>query len=224
MGVCAHFFLVFSQKKKHRRAAARCALAPLINLKRNFHRMTQTSALNELVERTVEGLGYELVDVERLVRGLVRVTIDTTAEGGISLEDCERVSDQLTHLFTVEDVPYERLEVSSPGVERPLKRAKDWRRFIGELAYVELFSPLMAEGFPEAGRRKLEGRIVGIEGESGAEEIAFDYFEVDIARTPRQAVLRARKKTTAESAPVRVTFALGDVNRAHLLKALNFKG
>ena len=76
--------------------------------------------------------------LERLARGLVRVTIDTTAEGGISLEDCERVSDQLTHLFTVEDVPYERLEVSSPGVERPLKRARDWERFAGELAAVEL--------------------------------------------------------------------------------------
>ena len=79
--------------------------------------MTQSGALNELVERTVEGMGYEFVELERLARGLVRVTIDTTAEGGISLEDCERVSDQLTHLFTVEDIPYERLEVSSPGVE-----------------------------------------------------------------------------------------------------------
>ena len=103
--------------------------------------MTQTSALNELVERTVEGLGYEFVELERLARGLLRVTIDTTAEGGISLEDCERVSDQLTHLFTVEDIPYERLEVSSPGVERPLKRARDWSRFAGELAHVELFAP-----------------------------------------------------------------------------------
>ena len=95
--------------------------------------MTQSGALNELVERTVEGMGYEFVELERLARGLVRVTIDTTAEGGISLEDCERVSDQLTHLFTVEDIPYERLEVSSPGVERPLKRARDWDRFAGEL-------------------------------------------------------------------------------------------
>ena len=56
--------------------------------------MTQSGALNELVERTVEGMGYEFVELERLARGLVRVTIDTTAEGGISLEDCERVSDQ----------------------------------------------------------------------------------------------------------------------------------
>ena len=124
--------------------------------------MNSSGALSALVKKTVEGLGYELVDVERLQRGLVRVTIDIERDGGISLEDCERVSDQLTHLFTVEDVSYERLEVSSPGVERPLKRARDWERFTGELAWVELFAPLKAEGFPEAGRRKLEGRIVGI--------------------------------------------------------------
>ena len=143
--------------------------------------MMNSAALNELVERTVEGMGYEFVEFERLARGLVRVTIDTTAEGGISLEDCEAVSEQLSHLFTVESVDYERLEVSSPGVERPLKRARDWSRFAGELAHVELFAPLKAEGFPEAGRRKLEGRIVSIEGESGAETITFDFFEVNVA-------------------------------------------
>ena len=186
--------------------------------------MTSSGALNELVERTVEGMGYEFVELERLARGLVRVTIDTTAEGGISLEDCERVSDQLTHLFTVEDVPYERLEVSSPGVERPLKRARDWERFTGELAHVELFAPLKAEGFPEAGRRKLEGRIVGIEGESGAEVVTFDFFEVDIARTPGMAALRNRKNKTVEAAPVRISFPLSDVDRANLLAELNFKG
>ena len=175
--------------------------------------MNSSGALSALVKKTVEGLGYELVDVERLQRGLVRVTIDI-----------ERVSDQLTHLFTVEDVSYERLEVSSPGVERPLKRARDWERFTGELAWVELFAPLKAEGFPEAGRRKLEGRIVGISGESGAEQIEFDYFEVDIARTPRAAALRARKKQTVEAAPVRVVFPLSEVEQAHLLVELNFKG
>lgn len=185
---------------------------------------SSSGALSALVEKTVDGLGYEFVDCERLARGLVRVTIDTTAEGGISLEDCERVSDQLTHLFTVEDIAYDRLEVSSPSVERPLKRARDWKRFEGELAALELFAPLQAEGFPEAGRRKLEGRIIGISGESGAEEIEFDYFEVDVARTPRAAALRAKKKKTVESAPVRVVFPLSDVERAHLIKELNFKG
>lgn len=186
--------------------------------------MNSSGALSALVEKTVAGLGYELVDVERLQRGLVRVTIDTEREGGISLEDCERVSDQLSHLFTVEDVPYERLEVSSPGVERPLKRARDWERFAGELARAELFAPMHAEGFPEAGRRKLEGRIIGISGESGAEVIEFDYFEVNIARTPRAAALRARRKQTAEEAPVRIRFALSDIERAQLIKELNFKG
>ena len=73
--------------------------------------MSYSGALNELVEPTVTGMGYEFVDCERLARGLVRVTIDTLAEGGISLEDCERVSDQLSHLFTVEEVAYERLSL-----------------------------------------------------------------------------------------------------------------
>ena len=186
--------------------------------------MNHSGALAEIVEATVEGLGYEFVEVERLARGLVRVTIDTEAEGGISLEDCERVSNQLTHVFTVEDVPYDRLEVSSPGVERPLKRAKDWVRFAGELARVELYAPIHAEGFPEAGRRKLEGRIVSIEGESGAEVVAFDYFEVNIARTPGVAALRSRRPKTVEAAPVRVAFPLSAVSRAHLIKELNFKG
>lgn len=187
--------------------------------------MMNSAALNELVERTVEGMGYEFVEFERLARGLVRVTIDTTAEGGISLEDCEAVSEQLSHLFTVESVDYERLEVSSPGVERPLKRARDWSRFAGELAHVELFAPLKAEGFPEAGRRKLEGRIVSIEGESGAETITFDFFEVDVARTPGAAHLRSRSKKAAVPAePVRLSFALADVDRANLIAVLNFKG
>ena len=62
---------------------------------------------------------------------------------------------------------------------------------------------LHAEGFPEAGRRKLDGRIISIEGESGAETITFDFFEVFIARTPTAAVtaLRGRRKKTAEVPP-----------------------
>ena len=186
--------------------------------------MSYSGALNELVEPTVTGMGYEFVDCERLARGLVRVTIDTLAEGGISLEDCERVSDQLSHLFTVEEVAYERLEVSSPGVERPLKRAQDWKRFADSLAHVELYAPMMAEGFPEAGRRKLEGRIVGIEGEPGEEQITFDYFEVNIARKPGVAALRNRKKKTVPADPSRVTFALSAVDHANLIAELNFKG
>ena len=220
MGSDAHFFLIPERRAPEGPRGSQRVLTEGLASAMN----SSSGALSALVEKTVEGLGYEYVDCERLARGIVRVTIDTTAEGGISLEDCERVSDQLTHLFTVEDVPYERLEVSSPGVERPLKRARDWERFAGELAAVELFAPMQAEGFPAAGRRKLEGRIIGISGESGAERIEFDYFEVDIARTPRAAALRARKRQTVEAAPVRVVFPLSDVERAHLIRELNFKG
>ena len=70
-----------------------------------------------LVETTLTGLGYELVDLEVSGRGMMRVLMDKPA--GITLEDCELVSHQLTRLFAVEGVSYDRLEVSSPGLDRP---------------------------------------------------------------------------------------------------------
>ncbi len=77
--------------------------------------------LYRTVERTVVGMGYQLVDVERLGAGLLRVSLD--AEKGVGLEDCERVSRQLSHLFAVEQVDYQRLEVSSPGLGSATKES-----------------------------------------------------------------------------------------------------
>src|SRR4051794_36437332 len=75
--------------------------------------------LNALLERTLPPMGYELVDVQASSKGrLVRVFIDKP--DGIDVEDCARVSDHLTRLFAVENVDYERLEVSSPGLDRLL--------------------------------------------------------------------------------------------------------
>lgn len=93
-----------------------------------------------LVETTLTGLGYELVELEMSGRGLMRVFMDKP--GGIALEDCERVSNQLTRLFAVEGVNYDRLEVSSPGLDRPLKKEADFVRFCGEKAHVKLRMPL----------------------------------------------------------------------------------
>lgn len=186
-----------------------------------------TAQVDEIVERTVTGLGFEFVEIERLARGLMRVTIDTDREGGVGVDDCETVSDQLTHLFTVEDIDFERLEVSSPGVDRPLKRIKDWIRFVGSPAHVELFAPMHAEGFPEAGRRKLDGKILGVEGDPGAETILFSFEELTIARTPSQAA-RAKqgkgKKNPAAVKPITVRFAFSDVDRANLIAQLDFRG
>lgn len=107
----------------------------------------------KLVETTVSGLGYELVDLERSGRGMLRVFIDKPE--GISVEDCQVVSNQLTRLFLVENVDYDRLEVSSPGLDRPLKKAADFVRFAGEKVQLKLRMPL-------AGRKNFTGVIGGV--------------------------------------------------------------
>jgi ribosome maturation factor RimP len=103
---------------------------------------------------TLEGLGYELVDLESSRSGLLRIFIDSPR--GITVEDCARVSHHLTRAFAVEGVDYDRLEVSSPGLDRPLKRLEDFTRFMGREASVKLKLPV-------EGRRRYEGRIAGIE-------------------------------------------------------------
>jgi len=107
----------------------------------------------KLVETTLAGMGYELVDLEVSGRGLMRVFMDKP--DGIALEDCERVSNQLVRLFTVENVVYERLEVSSPGLDRALKKESDFVRFAGQKAQIKVRMPM-------------EGRknFVGILGET----------------------------------------------------------
>ena len=90
----------------------------------------------QLVETTVNGMGYELVAFERSGRGLLRVFIDKP--DGITVDDCQAVSNQLTRLFLVENVDYDRLEVSSPGLDRPLKKEADFVRFAGEKAQLKL--------------------------------------------------------------------------------------
>lgn len=107
----------------------------------------------KLVETTVNGLGYQLVDMERSGRGMLRVYIDKPE--GISVDDCQTVSNQLTRLFLVENVDYDRLEVSSPGLDRPLKKEADFVRFTGEKAQLKLRMPL-------DGRRNFAGVIVGV--------------------------------------------------------------
>lgn len=114
--------------------------------------------LQGLLETTVAGLGYELVNLELSNRGrMLRVFIDrpataTEAAGasGITVDDCARVSNQLARVLEVEDVEYDRLEVSSPGLDRPLKKEADFARFAGEQARLTLRVPL-------GGRRNFTG-------------------------------------------------------------------
>jgi ribosome maturation factor RimP len=127
--------------------------------------------LNELLETTVSGMGYELVGVERPARGgLLRIYIDKP--GGIALDDCAGVSHQVSRVLVVENVRYDRLEVSSPGLDRLLKGERDFARFAGQKVRVKMRLPVDGQrnfvGVVReagAGRLKLEvdGRVLSLE-------------------------------------------------------------
>ena len=100
--------------------------------------------LHELLESTLAGLGYELVDLERSGRGkLLRVFIDKP--DGVGVEDCVAVSGHLSRLFAVEGIDYDRLEISSPGLDRPLKKASDFILLGGESAQLWLRGALLGQ-------------------------------------------------------------------------------
>jgi ribosome maturation factor RimP len=96
--------------------------------------------LLQLLESTLAGLGYEFVDLERSGKGkLLRVYIDKP--GGIHVEDCATVSNHLSRVLAVEGVDYERLEISSPGLDRLLRKEQDFVRFAGHRARIKLRVP-----------------------------------------------------------------------------------
>lgn len=145
--------------------------------------------LQALIEPTVNGLGYELVTLERVGRGLLRVYIDQPA--GISLDDCVKVSNQLTHLLMVENVDYSRLEVSSPGIDRPLVKAADFVRFAGERAQIRLREA-------RDGRKKFIGVLKGFEDDAIMLEmdgalLALPLVEVDSARLAPELEVASRR-------------------------------
>jgi ribosome maturation factor RimP len=157
----------------------------------------------QATETTVTGLGYELVDLERTGGGLLRVTIDrvpgkayATGESEFVLvEDCEAVTRQLQYVLEVENTNYARLEVSSPGLDRPLKREADYTRFAG--LGVELTLKL-----PFQGRKKFKGVL-------GA----------------RDGGWRLLMEPAAKGEPEQVLdFVFDEVREARLVPVIDFKG
>jgi ribosome maturation factor RimP len=132
----------------------------------------------KLVETTLNGLGYELVDIEKSGRGLLRVFMDKP--DGISLDDCELVSNQLTRLFMVEGIDFDRLEVSSPGLDRPLKKEVDFVKFHGQRAQLKL-------RFPMSGRKNFVGILGAVENgtlhfDVDGNQVAIELSNIDKAR------------------------------------------
>jgi ribosome maturation factor RimP len=131
-------------------------------------------ALQQIVEETVRGLGYDLVEVERSAGGLLRITIDlpwvkpaqgsVTVEQFVTVEDCEKVTRQLQFALEVDGVEYKRLEVSSPGIDRPLRHQQDFERFAGQVIDITLKAPMgaAAQGQIHANRKKFRGALESV--------------------------------------------------------------
>jgi ribosome maturation factor RimP len=135
--------------------------------------------LPQLLESTLAGLGYEFVDLERSGKGkLLRVYVDKP--GGINLDDCAAVSNHLSRVFAVEDVAYERLEISSPGLDRMLRKEQDFVRFAGHKARIKVRVPV-------EGQRNFVGvlrdtRAGKVEIEVDGKLLALDLTNLDKAR------------------------------------------
>lgn len=133
-----------------------------------------------MVQPVVSGMGYELVDVQASNGGrLLRLFIDKP--GGVGLEDCAAVSRQLSRVFEVEGIEYERLEVSSPGLDRPLRKAGDFARFAGRKAEVRMRTA------DATGRRRFVGMLRGTSGsrvemELEGKTVALELADVERAR------------------------------------------
>jgi ribosome maturation factor RimP len=128
--------------------------------------------LHTLIEKSVSQLGYELVDLEISNRGkLLRVFIDkqnpVDIKDSVNIDDCVLVSNQLGNLLAVEnDIDYDRLEVSSAGMDRVLKKEADFVRFIGERATVKLRVAMelaQASGAEKVTRKNFLGYLRGLE-------------------------------------------------------------
>lgn len=147
-----------------------------------------------VTQQALLGFDVELVDVERAPLGLLRVVIDRPE--GVRIEDCEQVSRQLSHAFEVDNIDYKRLEVSSPGVDRPLRRLADYVRFADQRIELRL-------------REAVESRKVF----TGVLRVAGDV-------SPVLSLEYEDQTGKLQTLP----FSFDDVDRAHLDPLLDFKG
>lgn len=188
-----------------------------------FGRFFVEVALQQTVEETVTGLGYDLVEIERSAGGLLRITIDhpwsaESPELFVNVEDCERVTRQLQFALEVEGSEYQRLEVSSPGIDRVLRHAQDFERFTGALVDLTLKAPMgaAAAGQVSASRKKFRGTLERTTDGAGWQITWLDAPE----SKPGQKISKKRMNT-----PVHVLgFTLEELREARLAPIVDFKG
>ena len=182
---------------------------------------------NDTIAQTVTGLGYELVELERSKGGLLRVTIDMPyiqgAEQFINAEDCEKVTRQLVFVLEVEGADYSRLEVSSPGIDRPLRTEGDFERFVGELIDLTLKAPIgvaaSSGSTVSANQKKFRGTL-----EHGKPKDGLKTWQIVWSDEPEG---KPGQKISKKRAPVPVQalgFTLDEIAQARLAPVVDFKG
>ena len=186
-------------------------------------------ALQQVVEQIVTGLGYDLVEIERSAGGLLRVTIDLPwepqatevpapqVEQFITVEDCEKVTRQLQFALEVDGVEYKRLEVSSPGIDRPLRHEQDFVRFAGAVIDITLKAPIgaAAGGQVNATRKKFRGLLE--RAEAGGWQIV---WSDEPPVKPGQRVSKKRVPAPLQA----LGFSLDEIKDARLAPIVDFKG
>ncbi len=180
-------------------------------------------ALQQVVEQIVVGLGYDLVEIERSAGGLLRITIDlpwvpeAVVEQFVTVEDCEVVTRQLQFALEVDGVAYKRLEVSSPGIDRPLRHEQDFVRFAGSVVDITLKAPMgaAADGQVSPLRKKFRGVLERTD--PGGWRIV---WSDEPAAKPGQRVSKKRAPAPLQA----LNFALDELRDARLAPIVNFKG
>lgn len=187
------------------------------NVEQRHSTLGSAVSWQQAIDRAVGALGYEMVDAERSAGGLLRVTIDrvpgrsyeTGPGDAITVEDCERVTRQLQYALDVDGVDYARLEVSSPGLDRPLRKPADWDRFAGSEVDLTLRTPFQGR---KRWRGVLQPRDAG--------------WRLVLPPQDKGAAAGAAggKKAAAVTPGEALDFELNEVREARLVPQLNFKG
>ena len=187
-------------------------------------------ALKEIVEQTVAGLGYDLVETERSAAGLLRITIDlpwsAPVDGGsaqqfVTVEDCEKVTRQLLFALEVDGIEFKRLEVSSPGIDRPLRHEKDFERFVGQVIDVTLKMPIgsVAGTLVSASRKKFRGTLELSQSADGGLGWQIVWSD-EPAGKPGQRVSKKKPPAALQA----LGFTLDELKEARLAPIVSFKG
>jgi len=185
--------------------------------------------LYALTGQALAGMAVELVDVERAAAGLLRVTIDRA--DGVRIEDCEAVSRQLSRVFEVENIDYARLEVGSPGVDRPLRTQADLLRFAGERVEVKLREALGGRKVfvgclraPDEASAATDAPVFGLEVEANAPKIESKAGSKAVPKPAQKKSGKAAVNDASDAAVQLLSFTVDEMERARLAPLLNFKG